>query len=74
MPAVNNGTDEPRHREGAKAMFPLKVVVILTALIIFGSSAALVGYDIYLAAQLNRLLPRKRTRQFGGQVNPKRAA
>jgi hypothetical protein len=47
-------------------MFQLKVVVILTALIIFGSSAALVGYDIYLAAQLNRLLPR---RQF---LNAKR--
>jgi hypothetical protein len=42
-------------------MFPLKVAVILIALAIFGSSAALVGYDIYLAAQLNRLLPRRRT-------------
>jgi hypothetical protein len=31
-------------------MFPLTI---------FGSSAALVGYDIYLAAQLNRLLPHK---------------
>jgi hypothetical protein len=40
-------------------MFPLKVLVILIALIVFGGSAALVGYDIYLAAQLNRLLPRK---------------
>jgi hypothetical protein len=41
-------------------MFPLKVLLIVTALTIFGGSAALVGYDIYLAAQLNRLLPRKR--------------
>jgi hypothetical protein len=41
-------------------MLPLKVLVILIALTIFGGSAALVGYDIYLAAQLNRLLPRKR--------------
>jgi hypothetical protein len=40
-------------------MFPLKVAVMLIALTIFGSSAALVGYDIYLAAQLNRLLPRR---------------
>jgi|HubBroStandDraft_6_1064221.scaffolds.fasta_scaffold347534_3 hypothetical protein len=58
-------------------MFPLRVAVILTALTIFGSSAALVGYDIYLAAQLNRLLPRKqfhdakRTPCLG---KPKRAA
>jgi hypothetical protein len=40
-------------------MFPLKVLVIIIAVTIFGSSAALVGYDIYLATQLNRLLPRK---------------
>jgi hypothetical protein len=44
-------------------MFPLKVLVIIIAVTIFGSSAALVGYDIYLASQLNRLLPRKRTPQ-----------
>jgi hypothetical protein len=41
-------------------MFPLKVAVILIAVTISGSSAALVGYDIYLATQLNRLLPRRR--------------
>jgi len=40
-------------------MFPLKVLVIVIGLTVFGGSAALVGYDIYLAAQLNRLLPRK---------------
>jgi hypothetical protein len=40
-------------------MLPLKVLLIVIALTIFGGSAALVGYDIYLAAQLNRLLPRK---------------
>ena len=44
-------------------MFPIKVLVILIALTIFGGSAALVGYDIYLAAQLNRLLPRKQLDQ-----------
>jgi hypothetical protein len=58
-------------------MFPLKVVVILTALIIFGSSAALVGYDIYLAAQLNRLLPRKQfpnAKRMPCLGKPKRAA
>jgi hypothetical protein len=40
-------------------MLALKALVILIALAIFGTSAALVGYDIYLAAQLNRLRPRK---------------
>jgi hypothetical protein len=40
-------------------MFPLRVLLIVIALTIFGGSAALVGCDIYLAAQLNLLLPRK---------------
>jgi hypothetical protein len=51
-------------------MLPLKVLVILVALTIFGTSAALVGYDIYLAAQLNRLLPRKRGFCRDGLLRP----
>ena len=51
-------------------MFPIKVLVILIALTIFGGSAALVGYDIYLAAQLNRLLPHNRgLRREGAKVS-----
>jgi hypothetical protein len=51
-------------------MFPLKVLVIVVALIVFGGSAALVGYDIYLAAQLNRLLTRKRGFCRDGLLRP----
>lgn len=41
-------------------MLPLKALMLLFGLAIFGTSAALVGYDIYLAAQLNRLVPSRK--------------
>lgn len=37
-------------------MPPLRYVAILAGLVLFGSTSALLGYDIYLSAQLRRLL------------------
>ena len=37
-------------------MLPLRYFAILAGLVLFGSTAALVGYDIYLSTQLRRLL------------------
>lgn len=39
-------------------MLALKLVVILAGVALFGSAAALVGYDIFLSAQLQKLLRR----------------
>jgi hypothetical protein len=39
-------------------MLALKLVVMLAGLAMFGSAAALVGYDIFLSAQLQKLLRR----------------
>lgn len=43
-------------RQGYEAMLPLRYFAILAGLVLFGSTAALVGYDIYLSTQLRRLL------------------
>jgi len=41
-------------------MLALKLVVMLAGLAMFGSAAALVGYDIFLSTQLEKLLRRGR--------------
>jgi hypothetical protein len=41
-------------------MLALKYVVLIFGVAMFGSSAALVGYDIYLSAQLQKVLQRAR--------------
>ncbi|HME13075.1 MAG TPA: hypothetical protein VKF79_09460 [Candidatus Acidoferrum sp.] len=39
-------------------MLALKLVLMLAGVALFGSAAALVGYDIFLSAQLQKLLRR----------------
>jgi hypothetical protein len=41
-----------------RAMLVLKYLVMLAGLGLFGSAGALVGYDIFLSAQLRKLLRR----------------
>jgi hypothetical protein len=40
------------------AMLPIKFLVMIAGLGLFGSAGALVGYDIFLSAQLRKLLRR----------------
>ena len=40
-------------------MLMLKYLVMIVGFALFGSAAALVGYDIFLSAQLRKLLRRK---------------
>ncbi|HUL15176.1 MAG TPA: hypothetical protein VLV88_04210 [Terriglobales bacterium] len=37
-------------------MLTLRSLLILAGLVLFGSTGALLGYDVYLSAQLRRLL------------------
>ena len=41
-------------------MLPLKYLLVGLGIVLFGSSGALVAYDIYLSSQLRRLLGRRR--------------
>src|ERR1700726_4325400 len=41
-------------------MLPLKYLLVILGIVLFGSSGALVAYDIYLSSQLRRLLGRPR--------------
>jgi len=41
-------------------MLPLKYLLVILGIALFGSSGALVAYDIYLSSQLRRLLGRRR--------------
>jgi hypothetical protein len=43
----------------------LKYFVMILGAVAFGSAASLVGYDIYLSAQLRRLLRRNTTDESG---------
>jgi len=50
-------------------MAQLKFALMLLGVVLFGSTAGLVGYDIFVATQLRRLLPRKaRPSSKSGQV------
>ena len=46
-------------------MLTLKLLVMLAGVAIFGSAAALVGYDIFLSAQLQKLLRRESAGRTG---------
>jgi hypothetical protein len=46
-------------------MLALKLLVMLAGVAIFGSAAALVGYDIFLSAQLQKLLRRESAGRTG---------
>jgi hypothetical protein len=41
-------------------MLPLKYLLVSLGIVLFGSSGALVAYDIYLSSQLRQLLGRRR--------------
>jgi len=43
-------------------MLPLKYLLVILGIALFGSSGALVAYDIYLSSQLRRLLGRRQGR------------
>jgi hypothetical protein len=49
-------------------MQALKYLLMILGAGLFGSSAALVGYDIFLAAQLRRLLRRNTTDESGADL------
>ena len=44
-------------------MLALKLTMMLAGVALFGSAAALVGYDIFLSAQLQKLLRRGESAQ-----------
>jgi regulator of protease activity HflC (stomatin/prohibitin superfamily) len=67
----------PPHRrrelaEGGNNMLVLKWLLMILGVGLFGSAGALVVYDIYLSAQLRRLLGRTVTDESGTQVTPSR--
>src|SRR5260370_40008201 len=49
------------------SMSALKWLLMTVGAALFGSAGALVGYDIYLAEQLRRLLSRNRTDESGAE-------
>jgi hypothetical protein len=50
-------------RREEETMLPLRYLLILAGLVLFGSTGALVAYDVYLSAQLRRLLYGSRANQ-----------
>jgi hypothetical protein len=55
-------------REGSTPMLVLKYLLIILGIRLFGSASALVVYDIYLSAQLRRLLRRDSTDESGADL------
>jgi regulator of protease activity HflC (stomatin/prohibitin superfamily) len=51
-------------------MLALKYLLILLSIGLFGSSGALVAYDVYLSSQLRRLLGRRRDTSAAGDTEP----
>lgn len=51
-------------------MLVLKYLLMILGLGLFGSAGALVAYDIYLSAQLRRLLGRGETSGATGECGP----
>src|SRR5947209_18046119 len=49
-------------------MLALKWLLMIVGAGLFGSAGALVGYDVYLSAQLRRLLSRNKTDESGAEV------
>jgi hypothetical protein len=55
-------------KEGSKSMLVLKYLLMILGVGLFGSASALVVYDIYLSAQLRRLLRRNTTDESGANL------
>jgi len=51
-------------------MLALKYLLMILGAGLFGSSGALVAYDIFIAAQLRRLLRRNTTDESGADLGP----
>ncbi|MCU1243472.1 MAG: hypothetical protein JWO71_4198 [Candidatus Acidoferrum typicum] len=51
-------------------MLALKYLLVILGIGLFGSSGALVVYDIYLSSQLRRLLGRRRRDEATGDFLP----
>jgi hypothetical protein len=68
-PAV---TAPPQHagkwEKGSNSMLVLKYLLIILGIGLFGSASALVSYDIFLAAQLRRLLRRNTMDESGADL------
>ncbi len=52
-------------------MLALKYLLMVLGVGLFGSGSALVAYDIFLAAQLRRLLRRNTTDESGAELRPR---
>ena len=50
-------------------MLTLKYLMMILGIGLFGSAGSLLAYDIYLAAQLRRLLRRNTTDESGVEIN-----
>ena len=55
-------------------MFALKYALMLAGLVLFGSTGALMAYDVYLSAQLRRLLEGSSARKATAVTVTPRAA
>jgi regulator of protease activity HflC (stomatin/prohibitin superfamily) len=53
-------------------MLALKTLLMLLGIALFGSSSALVAYDIFLSSQLRRLLARRRRDENTGELLPEK--
>jgi hypothetical protein len=49
-------------------MLALKYLLMILGVGLFGSAGALVVYDVYLSAQLRRLLARRKTSDLGAET------
>src|SRR2546429_3606500 len=58
----------PRKSEGSNTMLALKYLLMILGAGLFGSAGALVAYDIFLSAQLQKLLRRNTTEETGAEV------
>lgn len=52
-------------------MLALKYLLMILGISLFGSATALVAYDIFLSAQLRRLLRRNTTDESGVELRPR---
>src|ERR1700731_4793621 len=53
-------------------MLALKYLLMILGIALFGSSGALVAYDIFLSSQLRRLLARRRRDETTGELLPEK--
>jgi hypothetical protein len=69
--ASNRWEHAGRWKEGSNSMLVLKYLLMILGVGLFGSASALAVYDVFLAAQLRRLLRRNTTDESGADLNPR---